>query len=184
MSLDQRLIDRIFNRLLGIYGAQFKAKFSVVENNVDVGIANAKETWAHELRNFGDNLEAIAYALEHLPTEHAPNAIEFRDICRRAPRKSEAVAVIEHKQTDEERAHSRELSRKASDAVKAPQYDGLLWARRPKSHVAMAFIFDAKKKAGRFPALANVFDQLVNDGVCTADGRLINRWDGLRWVKS
>lgn len=79
MSLPSQWIDRIFLRLIGVYGAQFKAKFSVVENGVDVGMANAKENWAHELRNFSDKPDSIAYALDHLPVERAPNALEFRD---------------------------------------------------------------------------------------------------------
>jgi hypothetical protein len=182
--LDQRIIDRVFNRLIGIYGAQFKSKFSVVENGIDVGVANAKETWAHELRHFSDKLEAIGYGLEHLPTDHAPNAIEFRDICKRAPLKNEAVARVEYKPTEEEVAHHRALSRKVADAVKAPVFDGLMWAKKPKSQRAMEMVFDAKKNAARFPALASVFDQLVIDGICTGEGKLLLRWDGLSFVKA
>lgn len=183
MTLPATWIDRIFNRLIGIYGAQFKSKFSVVENGVDVGVANAKETWAGELATFRDWPEAIAYALDHLPAEHAPNALEFRDICRRAPRKSEAVAMVEYKPTAEDVARHREMSRKASEAVKPKEFDGLLWAKRPKSQVAMNAIFDAKKNHRRFPALAAIFDQLVADGVANDAGKLLKRWDGVSWVK-
>ena len=183
MSLPKKWIDKIFDRLMGIYGAQFRAKFSSVIDGVDVGLENAKETWANELANFGDWPESIAYALDHLPTEHAPNALEFRDICRRAPRKSEAVAMVEYKPTAEDKERHREMSRKASEAVKPKEFDGLLWAKRPKSQVALNAIFDAKKNARRFPALAAIFDQLVADGVANDAGKLLKRWDGLSWVK-
>lgn len=87
MTLPEKWIERIFARLQGIYGAQFTSKFSRMDQGVDVGMLNAKSTWADELGNFSDKPEAIAYALDHLPTDHAPNALEFRDICRRAPKK-------------------------------------------------------------------------------------------------
>lgn len=182
MSLNSKWIDRIFDRLMGIYGAQFRAKFSSVIDGVDVGLENAKETWADELATFSDWPEAIGYALDHLPTDHAPNALEFRDICRRAPRKSEAVALVEYKPTAEDKERHREMSHRAAEAVKPKEFDGLLWAKRPKSQVALNAIFDAKKNARRFPALAAIFDQLVSDGVANEAGKLLRRWDGICWV--
>lgn len=182
MTLPEKWIERIFARLQGIYGAQFTSKFSRMDQGVDVGMLNAKSTWADELGNFSDKPEAIAYALDHLPTDHAPNALEFRDICRRAPAK-EIEQRIEYKPTAEDTARHREMSRKAADAVKAPVFDGLLWAKRPKSQVAMSALYDAKKNQGRFPALAAIFDQHVRDGIASEAGKILARWDGLAWVK-
>ena len=182
MSLAANLIDRIFVRLTGIYGSQFTSKFRHVENGLDVGMANAKEAWAHELRNFGDRLEAIAYALEHLPTDHAPNALEFRDICRRAPRKE--VPQVEYKPTAEDKGRQREMSHKATNAVTRKDFDGLLWAKKPKSQKAMDMVCDAKKYAGRYPALAAVYDFLLENKICNDAGKLLHRWDGQNWVKS
>ena len=71
------------------------------------------------------------------------------------------------------------LSKRAVDAVKKPSYDGLLWAKKPKSQMAMNMVADGKKNSSRFPALAKVFDQLVIDGVCSTEGKLIHRWDQL-----
>lgn len=183
MNLPDQWIDRIFLRLQGIYGQQFTGKFSRMENGVDVGLVNAKVVWADELGNFLDLPEAIGYALKHLPSEKCPNAMEFRDICRRAPRKDETVAQVEYKPSAEDIARHRELSHKATAAVKAKEFDGLLWAKRPKSQVALNAIYDGKKHPSRFPALAAIFDQLVADGVATAEGKLLNRWDGVRWSK-
>lgn len=181
MSLSINLIDRIFVRLTGIYGSQFTSKFRHVEGGVDVGMANAKETWAHELRNFGDKLESIAYALDHLPTDHAPNAIEFRDICRRAPAKV-IEQRLEYKPTAEDIARNREMSHKAAEAVKPKEFDGLMWAKRPKSQIAMNALYDAKKNHRRLPALAAIFDQHVSNGVASESGKLLKRWDGIAWV--
>lgn len=181
MSLPTQWIDRIFLRLIGIYGAQFKAKFSVVENGVDVGMANAKENWAHELRNFSDKPESIAYALDHLPVERAPNALEFRDACKRCPAKE--VEALPYRPTDEDKARHREMAHKASAAVKPREFDGLLWAKRPKSQVALNAVYDAKKHDNRYPALASVFDDLVADGIASESGALLHRWDGSQWVK-
>ena len=175
-------VSKIFQSLTGIYGAQFRSKFSQLENGVDIGIAMAAQAWAKELGNYHDKPEAIAYALEHLPVDHAPNALEFRDICRRAPQKE--VAQIEHVLTAEDKARHREMSHKAAEAVKPKEFDGLLWAKRPKSQVAMNAIYDAKKHANRYPAIAAIFDQLVADGVANSTGALLKRWDGCQWVKS
>ena len=182
MILRDEWIDRIFQRLTGIYGSQFTAKFKQIVEGVDEGTANAKDVWAKELGNFGDKPEAIAYALDHLPTEHAPNALEFRDICRRAPRKE--APQVEYKPTAEDKERQREMSHKATAAVTRKEFDGLLWAKKPKSQKAMNMVADGKKNSSRFPALAKVFDQLVIDGVCSTEGKLIHRWDGLAWVRA
>ena len=181
MSLPSQWVDRIFLRLIGIYGAQFKAKFSVVENGVDAGKENAKENWAHELRNYSDKPEAIAYALDHLPVERAPNALEFRDACRRCPAKD--VAALPYRPTEEDKARNRELSHKVVEACRPKEFDGLLWAKKPKSQKAMDMISDAKKNASRFPALAGVYDFLLENQICNEHGKLLHRWDGLAWVK-
>lgn len=181
MTLPSQWTDRIFTRLQGIYGQQFTGKFSRMDQGMDIGMLNAKEVWAKELGNFATWPEAISYALEHLPPDHAPNALEFRDICRRAPRK-EAVAAIEYHPTAEDVARHREMAHKATAAVKQKEFDGLLWAKRPKSQVAMNALYDAKKNHRRFPALAEIFDQHVRDGIANTEGKILKRWDGLRWV--
>lgn len=182
MILRDEWIDRIFQRLTGIYGSQFTAKFKQIVDGIDEGTANAKGVWAKELGNFADKPEAIAYALDHLPTEHAPNALEFRDICRRAPAKQ--VAEIAYVPTAEDKARHREMSHKAAEAVQQKEFDGLLWAKYPKSQVALNAVYDAKKHANRFPALAAVFDSLVEQGVCSESGNLIKRWADGQWVRA
>lgn len=78
MSLPLQAVDRLFERLTATYGRQFLSLYEGLDANA------IKSSWAHELSGFSRNLHALAWALEHLP-ERAPNAIEFRNLCRRAP---------------------------------------------------------------------------------------------------
>lgn len=98
-------VDRLFARLQGVYGRDFMSQFSSVDSNgFDVGLANAKQIWSEELGGFAEHPEAIAYALENLP-ERMPNAIVFREICRKAPRKG--YTALEYKLTDEDKASAK-----------------------------------------------------------------------------
>lgn len=98
-------IDRIFARLQGVYGREFIGQYATgVVDGVDAGIENAKQVWAEELGGFQENPQAIAYALETLP-DKAPNAIRFRDACRRAP--ETAKPKLEHKLTAEQMAANK-----------------------------------------------------------------------------
>ena len=77
MSLPLPVIERLFDRLASTYGTDFTNRY--------VGeVAKVKSVWAYELAGFGSNLKAIAYGLENLP-ERAPNIIEFRNLCCKAP---------------------------------------------------------------------------------------------------
>jgi hypothetical protein len=70
--------DHLFNRLLAVYGTQWTKQWQ------DVPMQDAKDAWARELGQYAGRLEAIAYALNNLP-ERAPNAVQFRNLCRAAP---------------------------------------------------------------------------------------------------
>lgn len=78
MSLPLQAVDRLFERLTATYGRQFLSLYEGLDASA------IKTSWAHELSGFAGNLHAVAWALEHLP-ERAPNAIEFRNLCRRSP---------------------------------------------------------------------------------------------------
>lgn len=180
MSLPSQWVDRIFLRLLGVYGAQFKAKFSVVEAGVDVGMANAKEVWADELKGFVTWPEAIAYGLSHLPVDHAPNAIEFRDICRRAPDK--AVPALPHKMTEADHKRVAEAAGAAIRGMKAKISDGIdrHWATHPRSNEQLAAIFAAAQRDHRFQAC---IEEMVQQAICTGDGRLLMAYRDGAFVK-
>lgn len=78
MSLSLQAIDRLFARLNVTYGRDFMARWEGQD------VMAVKSSWAHELAGFENHLHSIAWALENLP-DRAPNIIEFRNLCRKAP---------------------------------------------------------------------------------------------------
>ena len=83
--LSSSWVDRIFERLIGVYGRDFKGKFSMIVDGRDVGIEAAKAAWSEELGFCQSHPECIGWALKNLP-ENAPNAIQFKRLCQAAPR--------------------------------------------------------------------------------------------------
>lgn len=126
MSMPLQAVDRLFSRLTMTYGPSFTRTFDGLDLN------EVKSLWSHELAfyNTHEKMADIAWALENLP-ERAPNVIEFKNICRKAP-KVESPRLPE-KKADPERL-KRELSKlmaPAREAVaKAQLTDGRDWARR------------------------------------------------------
>lgn len=84
--LPTRWVDELFGRLSLRYGAAFLAQYR------DLDIAAVKADWADVLDGFERFPEAIKHALDVLPADRPPNALQFRDACRRAPRA--AVAAL------------------------------------------------------------------------------------------
>ena len=76
--LPSRWVDELFERLGVRYGAAFMRQWP------DADPAAVKADWANVLSGFGAHPDAIAYALENLP-ERPVNALQFRELCRRAP---------------------------------------------------------------------------------------------------
>ena len=77
MSLPASWVDRIFTKLTVRYGVAFTRQYEGVDT------ADVKADWAEVLGGF--SADAIGYALRFLPTERPPTALQFREICRRAP---------------------------------------------------------------------------------------------------
>lgn len=119
MSLQCTAVDRLFARLGATYGAAWDRSLG------SLPIADVKTAWAHELAGFATRLQDVAWALEHLP-ERCPNAIEFRNLCRQAPRPAEPV--IEGPKADPERVRA-ELA-KLGDLRQAKPLESREWARR------------------------------------------------------
>lgn len=121
MSLPLQVVERVFARLSATYGRDFVSKFEGVDPNA------VKSSWAHELSRFEGDLSSIAWALENLP-ERAPNVIEFRAICRRAPMPE--VARIEHRAASPERV-AAELQKLRPALIDCTAHRGnRYWARR------------------------------------------------------
>lgn len=124
MSLPLKAIDRLFERLILTYGKSFMARWDGLG---DGQIAAVKTLWASDLGVYAQNLGAIAWALENLP-ERAPNVIEFKNLCRSAPRRPDVMAIetaADPKKISEELVKLVELKAKAIPRV----YDGKQWAR-------------------------------------------------------
>jgi hypothetical protein len=70
-------VNALWNKMLVVYGSEWDRKFS------GMPLDEVKGAWADELRGF--SIDQIKYALTVLP-ERAPNLIQFKDLCAKAPR--------------------------------------------------------------------------------------------------
>lgn len=77
MPLPRSWVDALFARLALRYGEAFRRQWP------DVDEAAVKADWADVLD--GVSGASIGYALRYLPVDKPPNAMQFRDQCRRAP---------------------------------------------------------------------------------------------------
>lgn len=84
MPLPASWVDHLFAKLGVRYGAAFMRQWP------DTAPDLVKADWAEVLDNV--RAESISYALKYLP-EKPPNAIQFRDICRRAPAPSDLARL-------------------------------------------------------------------------------------------
>jgi len=89
MSLPEAWVDRIFTKLLLVYGHQFLSRWD------GLNLADVKADWGHELAAFQQHHATIAYALENLPPK-PPTVLEFREICRRGSFRTGQQAQIAH----------------------------------------------------------------------------------------
>jgi hypothetical protein len=87
--------DALFARLTVRYGAAFSRQWP------DVDIAAVKADWAKVLARMP--APAIAYALDHLPADKPPNALQFRALCNLwAPGDDKALPAPIYKPTPEQ----------------------------------------------------------------------------------
>jgi hypothetical protein len=75
--MNLNVINGLWNKMLVVYGSEWDRKFSAMP------LEEVKGAWADELRNF--TIDQIKYALTVLP-ERAPNLIQFKDLCAKAPK--------------------------------------------------------------------------------------------------
>lgn len=123
MSLPNKAIDRLFERLAATYGAAWTRQWA------DVPMADVKAAWAHELASFAGSLHRIAWALENLPAR-CPNVIEFKHLCRQAPA-PEAPRLPEPKADPERVKHElAKLGESRAKASTTERKDNRAWARR------------------------------------------------------
>lgn len=127
MSLPSVVVDRLFARLGATYGAAWDRALGAAP------LSDVKTVWAHELSGFAARLQDVAWALENLP-ERCPNAIEFRNLCRQAPR--DAEPQLPAPAADPERLRA-ELAKLGDVRKAATEPQGARdWARRILARVA------------------------------------------------
>lgn len=122
MTLPVKAIDRLFERLGATYGAQWTRMWDTVPLN------DVKSLWAHELGAFSSRLEAIAWALENLPPE-APNAIEFKQLCRLAPLPPEKQLPAPKADPERMRQELAKLGNLRKATAASSSYDHKGWAK-------------------------------------------------------
>ena len=114
-------VDRIHTRLLVRYGNEWISKWAGIPEEA------VKADWANELA--GVRAESIAYALDHLPRDRAPNAAQFHELCRCRPEPA-ALALPDYTRADPE------VVKAVTGAVKrAAGNDPKAWARRLKARI-------------------------------------------------
>ena len=128
-------VDKIFLRLQGVYGREFTAQFSVIDQvtKVDVGLENAKQVWAEELATFRDWPQAIKYALKNLP-ERSPNIIRFRELCRQCGDKPQP-SMLTYAVTQQDREKNKHFSKTihgelTKNFLETKKIDKKDWARK------------------------------------------------------
>jgi hypothetical protein len=180
-TLPESWIERIFARMQGIYGSQFLSKFTYIQDGIDVGMENAKKVWADELGGFADKPEALAYALKNLPNDFPPNALEFAEICRRAPRKELPALEVKYDATK-----SKDFAEKLAEVVNGGNRgsDPIFWATHPKTELQLEFIRGAAKNVPE--KFQPCLDHLIATGVVSQNGMVLQkRYAGMgEWVKA
>ena len=164
-------IEKLFQKFEDFYGAKWAAQYG------DFPRERVKRTWAEELGGFSG--ESIAKALDAQKSGKFPPTLpEFIELCRDAARRigTSSAPALTHKQTPEEVEHQRVMAKRLGDSIGTGKiHDGIdtHWATHPRTAAHLAFIFDAADRDHRFKAC---IEQMVSDGICTADGHLLKTY--------
>ncbi len=62
-----------------------------------------------------------------------------------------------------------------------PDLDPLIWAKRPRSQTALDLVQKGVNEGDS--RLIEIHAEHIRNGVCDNAGKLLRRWDGLRWQK-
>jgi hypothetical protein len=129
--MNTRTIDRLFERMAATYGPDWVRSMGATP------LLDVKASWAHYLSGYQHRLEAIGWALDHLP-ERPPNVIAFRNLCQQAPSPT-PVALPEPK---------ADPARMAAELAKLGALRQALPGTDPANGKAWAYALKAKQAAG------------------------------------
>ena len=79
MALPDSWVDKIHARLLVRYGGAWRMMWEGID------MAAVREDWAEELAGFVSAPEALAWGLDHLPSDRPPTVQQFAAICNWLP---------------------------------------------------------------------------------------------------
>lgn len=176
-ALPEAWIDRIFDHMAGLYGSKFADLWGGVDSE------KVKATWANKLAGFAENPKAIKSALDALDERPFPPTLpEFMQLCRDAARRmGGSTPALPHKPTQAERQHQAEMAKRIGDSIGTGTHrDGIdtHWATHPRCPAQLRLIFDAAANDRRFQPC---IDQMIADGICTADGKLLRSYNAGTW---
>lgn len=190
-SLPGSWVDRIFDRMQGLYGSLWVERWrngdmvQVAGRQMDAGLLNAKAVWSEELAGFASRPDCIKAALDACKSRSLPPTLpEFAQGCRDAMRRiGEGTQKLSHTLTTEELLQQRESAEKVAATVKSrpTEFDGLKWAAHPRSKIAVQAVFNEAKSGNK--VLSKVFDDLVTAGVVTPEGKALKLYINGEWTK-
>lgn len=106
-------LDYIFGYMGAVYGASFTRHWEQVDPDLVRGV------WTKELGKFLTYKPTLDYALSHLPPNHPPSAIAFRNICNAGPSiPAKPVTMITRQKTQYETARGEIEKSKALERLK------------------------------------------------------------------
>ena len=85
MALPLPWVDRIFDKLMLVYGRDFTGRWD------GLPMASVKADWAHELSGFEEHPEAIRHALQNTNPAKPPTVYEFRQFAANAPKMADKM---------------------------------------------------------------------------------------------
>lgn len=173
-------IAKIFDHMAAMYGSKFADLWRGTEPE------KVRAMWAEKLAGFADKPQAIKQALSALDDHPFPPTMpEFLALCRDAAKRiGDNKPALTHKPTEEELDHQRKMATQIHHAIGAGKlHNGIdtHWATHPRSEMHLGFIFDAAKAD---PMFKPCIEQMVADGICTAEGRLLKRYSGVNCWES
>ncbi len=147
---------RILAKLHLTYGERFARLYANVQPQM------LEDDWSETLGGFADNAEAIKYGLANLPIDHAPTALQFREICRQyRPVRPALPAPTMTKEQAQEMAQKVRSLAESMDHTR-PGYDFLRWAKNPRTWTAAKAVAELIDK--RDPRMAEIGRELVAQG--------------------
>lgn len=171
--LPDRWIERIFDRMAGLYGSKFADLWSGTDPQT------VRQVWAEKLADFADKPLAIRQSLDALDAHPFPPTLpEFLTLCRDSAKRcyqpqsrTSDYPLLGYTATDEDIA---EAKRRMKRMDLTADRDPLDWARRPVSAIAARAVIETAQRDHRFRAIVA---DLQAEGVLDESGHVVKLWD-------